>query len=70
MASSLAAEQGCQIFLDTTYQNGGKIYQMTAKYTKWTYNISNGRKIDPIIIKYTFSIARPSKIYPKLGFLV
>jgi hypothetical protein len=35
------ADQGCQIFLGTTYQNGKsitgshKIYQMTTKYTKW-----------------------------------
>jgi hypothetical protein len=24
-----------------------KIYQITTKYTKWSYNISNGRKIYP-----------------------
>jgi hypothetical protein len=35
--------QGCQIFLDTTYQNGKmyhndhKIYQMEIKYTKMQY---------------------------------
>jgi hypothetical protein len=29
------SEQGCQIFLGTTYQNGKKyVYQMTTKYTK------------------------------------
>jgi hypothetical protein len=38
--------------------NGWKIYQMAVKLTKWPQNIP------------TFSIARPSKIYPKLGFLV
>jgi hypothetical protein len=27
--------QGCQIFIGATYQNGGKIYQMTTKCTKW-----------------------------------
>jgi predicted NUDIX family NTP pyrophosphohydrolase len=27
--------QGCQIFLGTKYQNGGKIYQITASYTKY-----------------------------------
>jgi hypothetical protein len=45
----------------------GEIYQITTKYTKWPKNISNGRKIDQMVIKYTyktFSIARPSKIYP------
>jgi hypothetical protein len=26
---------------------------MTIKYTKWPYNISNGRKIDQMVIKYT-----------------
>jgi hypothetical protein len=30
----------------------GKIYQMTTKYTKWPLNISNGRKIDQMVIKY------------------
>jgi hypothetical protein len=35
-------DQGCQIFIDTIYQNGGKCtrlplnYQMTIKHTKWT----------------------------------
>jgi hypothetical protein len=34
-------DQGCQIFLDTIYQNGEKYtkfpqhYQMAIKYTKW-----------------------------------
>jgi hypothetical protein len=67
---------GCQIFLGTTYQNGGKytklpqnipnasghtmlntpvlvqnipnyhkISQLATKYTKWTENLPNGRKI-------------------------
>jgi hypothetical protein len=27
-------KQGCHIFLDTTYQNGKKIYQITNKYPK------------------------------------
>jgi glycerophosphoryl diester phosphodiesterase len=49
--------QGCQIFLDTIYQQGGKIYQMTTKYTEWPKNISNGRKIVQMSIKY-------SNIYP------
>jgi hypothetical protein len=31
-----SANQGCQIFLGTTYQNGEKYtYQMTTKYNNW-----------------------------------
>jgi hypothetical protein len=37
--------QGCQIFLDATYQIGKKIQQITIKYTIWLQNIPNGRKI-------------------------
>jgi hypothetical protein len=43
--------QGCQIFLDTIYQNGGKytklqkLYRMVTKYTKCPKNISNDQKI-------------------------
>jgi hypothetical protein len=53
----LIGNQGCHIFLGTIYPNGGK-------YTKWTWNISNGRKIDQMV----FSIARPSKIDPNWDF--
>jgi hypothetical protein len=35
---------GCQIFLDTKYQNG-------EKYTKWPQNIPNSHKIFPVAIK-------------------
>jgi hypothetical protein len=38
-------EQGCQIFLGTTYQKQEKIYLITVKYTEWTLNIPNGHKI-------------------------
>jgi hypothetical protein len=38
--------QRCQIFLGATYQNGGKIYQITTKYTKCPFNIPNGCKIE------------------------
>jgi hypothetical protein len=31
----------------------GEIFQMTTKYTKWPYNISNGRKIDQMVLTYT-----------------
>jgi hypothetical protein len=43
--------QGCQMFLATTYQNGKnipndqKMNQMAIKYTKWPKNIPNGHKI-------------------------
>jgi hypothetical protein len=44
-------EQGCQIFIGTKYQNGGKIYQIAIHYTKWSQNIPNGRKIDQMAVK-------------------
>jgi hypothetical protein len=34
IAAFTATDQGCQIFLGPKYQNGGKIYQITTKYTK------------------------------------
>jgi hypothetical protein len=37
----------------------GKIYQMATKYNKWPQNIPNG---------HTFSIPKPSKIYPNCEF--
>jgi hypothetical protein len=64
-----SADQGCQIYLSTTYQNGKNIsndyktfkcpqnipniYQMATKYTKWPQNIPNGGKIDQTNIKCT-----------------
>jgi hypothetical protein len=44
---------------------------VTIKYTKWPQNVPNSLKIDqwPENISKS-SIANPSKIYPKLGFLV
>jgi hypothetical protein len=53
------SDQGCQIFLSTTYQNGEhvpkdhKIYQMVTKYTEWSLNIPNGHKIYQMATKYT-----------------
>jgi hypothetical protein len=42
---------------------------MTTKYTKWPKNISNGHKIDQMVLKLPiFSIARPFKIYPNWDF--
>jgi hypothetical protein len=43
--------QGCQIYLDTIYQNGGKFtklpehYQMVVRYTKWPLNTPDDHKI-------------------------
>jgi hypothetical protein len=61
--------QGCQIFLDPnipncgkynkcpqTIPNGHKLHQMAIKYSKWSSNIP------------TFTIQRPSKIYPNCDF--
>jgi hypothetical protein len=60
--------QGCQIFLDTIYQNGGKyhfatkllngynMYQMAVIYSKCPKNIT------------AFSITRPSNSYPNCNF--
>jgi hypothetical protein len=45
-----------------------KMYQNGGKYTKWPLNMLNGRKINPGCYIPTFSIGRPSKIYPKLDF--
>jgi hypothetical protein len=49
-----------QIFLGTTYQNGGK-------YTKWPQNMPNGRKIFRIAI---VSHSKALQNMLKLGFLV
>jgi hypothetical protein len=51
--------QGCQIFLCTTDQKWGKIYQIITKYTKSPQNIPNYHKIYqwpqniPVATKYT-----------------
>jgi hypothetical protein len=36
---------GCQIFLCTTYQRRGKIYQITTNYTKLPQTIPNYHKL-------------------------
>jgi hypothetical protein len=51
--------QGCQIFLGTRYQHGGKIYQITTKYTKCSQNIPNGHKL------YIIAINRPNIFHCK-----
>jgi hypothetical protein len=67
-------------FFGTTYQNKKNnhilfqlatkyIYQITTKYTKWPQNIPNGRNITKLSLnRPTYSIARPSKIYPNWDF--
>jgi hypothetical protein len=69
-----SAEQGCQIFLRTTYQNipkRGKLNQTTTTYTKWSQTVPNGRKIDQMAIKYTNIFhCKPLKKLPKFGLLV
>jgi hypothetical protein len=46
--------QGCQIFLDTTYQN-------EKKYTNLPQNIPNVHKIHQMAIKYTNILQEPPK---------
>jgi hypothetical protein len=41
-----SCSQGCQIFLDTGYQNRGKC-------TKLIYNVRNGHKVSQMSIKYS-----------------
>jgi hypothetical protein len=49
----------------------GKIYQITTKYTKWPQNISNGRKIDQTVIKYTKIFHNKTlQNLPRMGFFV
>jgi hypothetical protein len=63
--------QGCQIFLDTIYQNVGKYtkllqnYQITIKCKKCPWHIPNGHK------KYTNIFhSKALQNLPKFGFLV
>jgi hypothetical protein len=47
------------------------MYQITIKSTQWAQNIPNGRKIDPMAIKYTNHFhCKSLQNLPKLGFLV
>jgi hypothetical protein len=59
----------CQIFLGTTYQNGGKIFQTTRKYAKRPQNIPHGRKIYPMTqnIPHGRKIYQMTKIYQTDG---
>jgi hypothetical protein len=61
--------QGCQIFLDSMYQNGEKFHRIATE-------LPNGLKIYKLAVLYskrlnnmsTFSNSRPSKIYPNCDF--
>jgi hypothetical protein len=72
-----APQQGCQIFLGATYQDGEnipkdrKIYQLAVKYTKWPQNVPNGHKMYQMAVKYTIILNRKTlPNLPKSGFLV
>jgi hypothetical protein len=58
-------DQGCQIFLGTTYQNG-------KKSTKCLQNLPNGHKLYQNVVKYTkpFYIFEGLPKYYQFGFLV
>jgi hypothetical protein len=68
----ICMNQVCHIFLGTTYQNGGGgIYQRTPKFTKWPWNIPDGRKMFPMAIKYNKKFhSNALQNIPKLVFLV
>jgi hypothetical protein len=62
--------QGCQIFLDTTYQNEKNIPKYHKNIPKYHKNIPNVRKIYKMCIKYTNIFAcKTLQNLPKL-FLV
>jgi hypothetical protein len=52
--------QGCQIFLDTIYQN--RILKQIATFTKLQCNKANGHKEYHMVIK-VFSVQRASKMH-------
>jgi hypothetical protein len=57
--------QGCQILLDTSYQNSEKytkVSQLNLIDKIFTHNIPNDKNPP------TFSILKPSKIYPNWDF--
>jgi hypothetical protein len=58
------ADQGCQIYLGTTYQNGKNI-PIDYKMYRMVKNIPFGCKTNKMALKIpTSSIARTFKIYP------
>jgi hypothetical protein len=69
--------QSCQIFRETIIPKPGKIYQMAIctiypmaiQYTKWSYNIPNGRNIFRMAINYTIIfLSMALQNLPKVGF--
>jgi hypothetical protein len=60
--------QGCQIFLDTKYQNGENIPNYH-EMAKWYQNIPNGCNIFQMTIKCTnIFLSKALQNLPKLGF--
>jgi hypothetical protein len=68
--SEIRRSQGCQIFLDTIYHNGGEYtklqlnHNMAIKCNKWPFYVSNDHRV---YLPFTFQ--GPPEL-PKLGFLV
>jgi hypothetical protein len=62
-------DQGCQIFLGTTYQNGKKYTEILQNIPNGQKIFQNGRTINQIYKKYTtLSISKPSNTYPNWDF--
>jgi hypothetical protein len=49
----LPSNSGLPDFSWSKLTKRGKVFQIITKYTKWPKNISNGHKIDQMVIKYT-----------------
>jgi hypothetical protein len=63
--------EGCQIFLDTIYQNEGKYAKLQQHYQMAITYIPNDEKILQMTIKYTSIFhSKALQNLPKLGFLV
>jgi hypothetical protein len=63
----VSVQQGCQIFLGTIYQSGGKSIPNDYKITKSPQNLPNGRKIFQMT-RICNSISRSSQIYQNWDF--
>jgi hypothetical protein len=58
-------------FFAVQFTKTGKIYQMTTKYTKVKFIITNGRIIDQMTITYNIIFhCKTLQNLPKMGFLV
>jgi hypothetical protein len=68
---SCVVSQGCQILLDTIYQNGGNITAVHKIFKKMPLNKVNGHKVHQVVVK-DFKNFHPNafKNLPKLGDLV